>query len=134
MRKAAQKYIMKKPLLLVAIIAFGIGIALYSTKEGFNYDESKKNPIITKVYLELLAAQKHLENAANSDFQNITDPLFTQNIKNDIIQDGVIINSSIKNIKQIIKKIYPQKPHINVTPCPAVTMVMAANEKAPATA
>ena len=119
-----RKNLMKKPYIALLVIVFGVGIALYVNasmqKEGFNVENAKKNGRVAVVYLNLLAAQKHLEIAKNI-VPNIVDKKFTSVMKTNVSKNITDSNSSIGAAFTEINKIY-SPPDIKVKPCPDVSI------------
>jgi len=117
---------MKKPYVALLVIVFGVGIALYVNasmqKEGFNAEHAKKNGRVATIYLNLLAAQNHLEIAKNS-VPSIVDKKFTSDMKTNVSKNITDSNSSIGAAFTTINSIYNSTPDIKVTPCPVVSMM-----------
>ena len=118
---------MKKPYIALLVIVFGVGIALYVNasmqKEGFNAENAKKNGKVAMVYLNLLAAQKHLE-IAKDIVPKIVDKSFTSDMKTNLTKNIDNSNTSIvAAFATINSNTKYSTPDINVTPCPPVSMM-----------
>ena len=115
---------MKKPYIALLVIVVGVGIAFYVNasmqKEGFNAENARKNGKVSIVYLNLLAAQKHLEIAKNS-IPSIVDKKFTSDMKTNVSTKITDSNNSILAAFTTINSIY-SSPDIKVKPCPDVSI------------
>jgi hypothetical protein len=105
MRKAIKKRINKKPLLALAIILFGIGIALYvcSSKEGFVPADNRRYPKLGKIY-GLLNTWKDMLNNVNATYTT-NEGTFTMTAE----QKNQEINYSYTRIKELCNQIIALK-------------------------
>ena len=126
MKKSATQRLNKKPLIALAIIFLGAGIAYYTntaikTNESFNAKEAKVFSPIKAIYLNTLAAMNHIDNIQTSiNLDNNMNKNFPKQ------QLGNWARTSYNNlnaIKNWVETSFKSMPHIKLHPCPRVVSI-----------